>query len=283
MRVIALLFIPWTAMPDAPHPVNFDRPPVVETSLKLQFSPLTGFRLVHFGIFLEQCLGAGWQVGEDVAAESQEYERFGVKSLLPIEKAETDIPPYQTRFVQAGGGQVVRFQPNKLQLSWVRKEGQEPHYREMRDQLSQMFGALRDFSARQSLGTPVANLWEISYVNAIPTGDLWATPADWHKVIPGLFPTEGPQVPGHLWGTYAGEWHLEMPGQVGRVRVRAQKVISKPAETTALLLVVSARGELSSEAVEDWAARLDLGHESATTVFRSLASPAALTYWGLHT
>ena len=268
-------------MPDATHSVNFDHPPVVETSLKLQFTPLVEFRLAHFGLFMEQCLGAGWQVGEDAAAEPQEYERFGVKSLLPTGKPPTDFPPYQARFIQAGGGRVVSFQPNKLQLSWVRQEGQEPRYVEMREQLTRMFESLRAFAGRYSLGNPVANLWEISYINAIPAGELWTTPADWRKVLPGLFPTEGPQVPGHLWGTYTGEWYLEMPHQLGRVRARAQKVISNPSETTALLLVVSARGELSDEAGENWAARLDLGHDSATIAFRSLASPVALSHWGL--
>ena len=189
-------------------------------------------------------------------------------------------PPYQARFVHSGG-RVVSFQANKLKLSWVRKEDQEPRYSEMRDQLVRVFGAMQAFADRYSLGTPRANLWEISYVNAIPSGELWTTLADWPNVLPGLFPTEGPKVPGHPWSTYVGEWYLEMPNQLGRVRARAQKVIANPAETTALLLVVSARGELPDDAAENWATRLDLGHQSATTVFRSLASPAALAHWGL--
>ena len=267
-------------MPDAPRSANFDRPPVVETSLKLQFSPLAEFRFAHFGLFLEQCLGAGWQVGADADAEAQEYERFGVKSLFPGVKADMVSPPYQVRFVH-GGGRVVSFQPDKLKLSWVRKDDQEPRYSEMRDQLVRVFGALQAFADRYSLGTPKANLWEISYVNAIPSGELWTTLADWSKVLPGLFPTEGPKVPNHPWSTYVGEWYLEMPNQTGRVRARAQKVIANPAETTALLLVISARGELPDDVAENWQARLDLGHESAATVFRSLASPTALTHWGL--
>ena len=268
-------------MPDVPLSQNFERPPVVETSLELQFTPLADFRLAHYGLFLGECLGAGWQVREDANADAQEYERFGSKSLLPSVKVDMVDPPYQARFVRAEGGRVVSFQPNKLQLSWVRQEGQDPRYAEMRDQMAQLFASLRRFAERYSLSIPIPNFWGISYLNAVPAGDLWTTPADWHKVMPGLFPTEGPKVVDHAWGTFAGEWFFDMPGRVGRVRVKAQKVVANPGETIALLLKVSARGELSEDMAEEWVTRLGLGHDSASIVFRGLASPDALAHWGI--
>ena len=88
-------------------------------------------------------------------------------------------------------------------------------------------------------------------------------------------PPNGPQVTGHEWSTFNGTWFFVIPPQMGRVRVRVQKVVELKTDEIALLLVITTRGEIGDQGVSDWSSGLELGHRSAVRVFFDIASPEA--------
>ncbi|HYH68667.1 MAG TPA: TIGR04255 family protein, partial [Urbifossiella sp.] len=260
---------------------TFERPPVIETRIGVQFSPLVGFRSGHFGLFWDECLGTeGWRIREDAPPLPVESERFGDKRLQPPPDDDfEDCIGLRMRLSSADNTRTVQFQPNRLLYGWTRESGQPPSFAEVKHQFSRLYDGLALFAAGCNLGKPQANLWEVTYVNQIPPGKLWKNPSDWHRVFPHLFVEGGPSVAGHEWATFNGEWYFVIPPQLGRVRVRVQKSVN-PADEVVLLLVVTARGEIGSDGASDWQTGAEIGHRSAVRVFYDLASPEARDEWG---
>ena len=262
--------------------LSFDNPPVQETRIGLQFTPLTGFRIGHFGMLWDECFGkSDWLIREDAPASPKLTERFGSKFLKPPESAggQPSFPQVCMRLARNDGKRTAQFQPNKLTYGWTREEEKRPSYTTVRQEFAEIIAKFIDFVARWKLGKVVNNLWELTYVNKIVLGDSWQKPADWHLIMPGIFPVGGPQVAGHPWATFNGTWFFEIPPEKGRVQVRAQKVVENQTEEISLLLVITARGEINEK--DDWLPLLDLGHQSVLRVFHDISSLEARKKWGI--
>ena len=265
----------------------FDRPPVIETRIGVQFAPLIRFSSGHFGLFWQECFGTeDWLIRPDKALMAKETERFGSKLLRPpVEKDITLIPQVCMELAKRDGTRKVQFQADRLIYGWwTRPNGQRPHYSEVRSEFESIFAKLEAFAKKWTLGAPVVNLWDVTYVNNILPGTLWQTPLDWHNVLPSLFPASGPRVADHDWATFIGSWYFEIRPQLGRVNVQAQKVVSNQSEQTSLLLTITARGEIAKEGspgATDWKAGLDIGHQSALRAFVDLSSKEAHKEWGM--
>jgi len=262
----------------------FGQPPIVETRLGVQFTPLLNFKAVHYGIFLKEFLVdiEGWRILPDQPSSPPEMERFGIKVLNPtVEQPESHLPGTCVRVASRDGSRKILFQPNKLTIGWNREKEACIPFAEVKTHFDDVFEKFEAFAAEWKLGTPVVNLWEIAYVNKIPAGELWSTPSDWHRVLPGLFTPNGPQILGHEWGTFNGTWYFEIPPERGRVRVQVQKAVANQTDELVMLLVITARGEIGGSGVQDWSTGLNLGHQSALRAFYDLASPEAKQKWGI--
>ena len=249
----------------------------------VQFAPLLGLRSGHFGLFWAECLGTEeWRILQDQTPSPTETERFGSKALRPkTEKQVEDFLQICMRLSSRDDGQTVHFQANKLICSWNREENPQFTYSAADAQYDKLFGRLKAFTKNHGLGEPVPNLWELTYVNKILPGKLWQRPADWHRVLPGIFPVGGPQVNDHEWATFNGTWMLVIPPQLGRVRIRIQKAVENATDEVVLLLVITARGEIGDPGASDWSSGIRTGHRSAVRAFYDVASPEARQDWGL--
>jgi len=263
---------------------TFDRPPVVETKISVQFAPLTGFRSGHFGLFWNDCVGvADWRIREDSPPLPKEYEHFGSKAMRPQgEVLDEEFPQVRMRLFHKTQNRRIQFQPNKLVYAWGKDKGSgsRPRFSKIKEEFEEIFEKLNAFAGSQNLPKPEVNLWELTYVNQILPGKLWTTINDWHKVLPGLFPKVGPNSVGHEWSSFLGEWFFVIPPQQGRVHVKVQKAVSNQSEDIVLLVNVTAAGEISENGTSDWKSGLDIGHRSALRVFFDLSSLEAKEEWG---
>lgn len=262
---------------------TFDRPPVVETRIGVQFKPLSGVRAAHFGMFWRDCLGIeAWHPNDDLAMLKREVERFDTLELNPPPEdlGEIDSLGVRAVFRSQDERRTVHFQPDRLAYSIVRQGSPRPSYTDLRGDFDPLFARFLKFAGRYGLGDVRPDLWEIAYTNAIPMGTLWQTPADWHRVFPGLFKPDPPRVAGLDWATFEGEWYFTMPDQAGRVRLKALKAVANATGQVVLLVYIKARGSLDDGSGRTWAEGLDLGHRSAVRVFYDLSSPEALAEWG---
>jgi hypothetical protein len=278
-------------MPDStPHP-TFANPPVIETRLGVQFAPLHGFWAGHFGLFWRECLGEGWHPRPDGEFQPHRAERFGTPELAPVSNlGEIEATPVRMALASADGRKLVQFQPDQLAMSFSRGKPGCPTYHQVRDEFGRLVGKAVEFTARHGLPPLAPDLWDVAYVNVVPSGagELWQTPADWHRVFPRLFPTGVGQVGGCEFGTFDATWYFNLPDQRGRVHVKASKAVARkptayggttnPGPQPVLLVVLTVRGEVKDGA--SWEAELDYGHAAAAQVFYDLSSAEARSFWG---
>jgi len=261
---------------------KFDRPPVIETRIAVQFEPLSNLQVGHFGLFWQECLGTtAWQILQDQPAVPRESEQFGAKRLRPNKtRIDMSVPPVCMRLAR-GKERTVQLQPDRLTYSWNRENRERPSYEVVKREFDELYGAFEVFTRKWLLRPPVPNLWQLTYVNAIPQEALWKVPSDWRRVLSGIFPDEGFDTGPYEWATFDGTWYFVIPDERGRVRVKIQKAVREGSDDVVLLLILRAQGELDRDRSGDWASELDVGHGAIVELFNRLGSDEAKTHWGL--
>jgi hypothetical protein len=167
---------------------------------------------------------------------------------------------------------MIQVQHSRLHLNWLGQEGVAyPRYDGMREEFISIFEQFRQFVATNDLGDVRADQWEITYVNHIPRGTVWHTPADWNFFRPMVgVPTISNVIEAESFG---GEWHFVIPPQRGRLHIdwqhaRAPREEDETSEQDLIRLTLTARGGLaeSADVTKSLVDGLDLGR---TTIVRS--------------
>ena len=262
-----------------PEQPIFASPPVVKTQLAVQFDAIAKFRAAHIGVFWRDCLGSGWRPVAETEPQPTQVETFETLELNPT--PADDLNSAGVFAVQAvfrnNDKDTVLIQPNRLTVRCQRQGGGRT-YAEVRELFDPILAKLGELSQVISGRALRPDLWELSYLNVIPQGELWTSPGDWPGVLPGLF-TAGPVVPDATYSTFSGDWYFELPDRAGRLRLTASKSVSNRTGKLALLFGIRASGPLASEGPRDWRGGLDLGHEFAVRAFTSLTSEKAKQAW----
>ena len=261
--------------------IRFSRAPVVETRMTVQFQPLDGFRVGHFGLLWDECLGReNWVARSDADLEPHRQEQFDTPFLIPAkELTQVNATPVRMTLTSIDKQQLFHFQPDQATITFRRHADNCPTFEKVREQFGSVMSALAEFSSKYELGRLMPDLWSLTYVNAIPTGELWKTAADWHKIFPTLFSAVPPSHAGCEWSSFDGEWHLVIPPKFGRIHVKVMKSVANRTKDIALLMVLTASGEIGEGGVANWQQGLDLAHDTAVRAFYELSSPAARAYW----
>src|SRR5206468_1644356 len=125
--------------------------------------------------------------------------------------------------------------------------------------------------------------WEMIYVDHIPRGNLWQTPADWPNVLPGILG----QVLGFedsRFESLSGEWHFEIEPRKGRLHIAIQHGLLGPGKNSEILLVqMTARGPVLDQPGWDFDAGFTVGHEAIIRAFTGMTAPKAHRAWGVET
>ncbi len=262
-----------TGWPDLPAA------PVIETVLGAQFAPLKGLTSAHVGWFWKQCLDNKWEKVAEAVALPDEFERFGPMSAASarFKVGPIGFPP-RLQFSWANEGRMMQIQATRFHYNWNRIGGEYPRYRKVREEFDHHFETFCRFVDQANLGQVVLNQWELTYIDSIPQGSLWTTPADWHDVLPGLFSARGLPRHVHL-ESFGGEWHFEIAPQLGRLHVSVQQARLGDNPTPTLLLQTTGRGAIGKEGVASLAEGLELGHGAALELFFSITSDKAQNAW----
>src|SRR5690606_2055154 len=113
---------------------------------------------------------------------------------------------------------MIQVQNGRIHFNWLRQgEGAYPRYEIVRDQFSEMLNRFQKFVADEQLGEFKPNQWEVTYVNQIPRGTVWDTPADWDffRLLAGM-PTIANALEGE---SFSGQWHFVIPPRQGRLHI----------------------------------------------------------------
>ncbi|MGL6076412.1 MAG: hypothetical protein ACRC8S_19845 [Fimbriiglobus sp.] len=259
----------------------FRNPPVTETVIGVQFDSLVNFRAHHYGLLWESFFSPlGWRPVADEAILPRYQESFDSHRLNLVREERSSQRFIRQKYKRELSQGTLQFQHDKLYLSWHRgvNSPDSPGFESMLDDFEAVFSSLMNFSEKNRLGKINPNLWEVMYLNQIPRDPLlWDTPADWYRILPGLFPPEGPVVDSLRFATFDGHWHFEIEPKQGRVHVQAAKMVVGEATDPILYVKLLSRGELTDGS--KWLDSLNLGRRSCLRLFMSIFSEQIKKSW----
>jgi uncharacterized protein (TIGR04255 family) len=264
---------------------TFRKPPVVETVIGVQFVPLSGWTNGHPGWFWKRYLGDEWKTAADTQPLPDQFERFGDQRQWAPPGVQLFFGPAgrpaRVQITTATGDRMIQVQPNRFHYNWQKREGVYPSYRTMKAEFDELFRQFWRFVQEAGLGEVSPNQWELTYVDHIPRGPLWETPADWHKVLPGLLNARA-ELGGCPMEGVAGEWTYVINPERGRLHVELRPGrLGGPDSPDGLVLQTTARGPVRQESGWGLDAGLDLGHDTIIRAFLEMTSPEAQRAWGV--
>ncbi len=266
---------------------TFDRPPVVETVLGVQFDPIEGLTNAHLGAFWAT-LGDAWPNVSDAPALDSSFEEFGNGARWQPTRLQLKLSrefAARIRISDAARHRLIQVQNRRLHFNWIKRSGTEyPRYSNMvRPQFDQVLSDFRNYLSVSGLPPLRPNQWEVTYVNALPRGTVWNDPSEWGDVLADLSGAARP-LDGLAAETFGAHWHFEIPPHRGRLHVEAFSGTTEdqpPIE--AMILKLTARGPVvgDDDSYGALSAGLDLGRSVIVHAFKEITSPKAHRYWGL--
>jgi len=264
--------------------LHFDRAPLVERVLAVQFDPLKGLTNAHLGWFWKGFLSPQWVKATTAALLPDQREVFEADAhwqrpgvTLSVRLGED---PVRLQVTHENDDRVLQLQPTRFLYNWRRRQGSYPKHDALLQEFQEHLQGLRKFVDESGVGPLRLNQWEVTYVNHLPRGEGWESPADWAKVLPKLL---GPgQVGGDLQiESFSGEWHFEIEPRAARLHVAVQHGRLLTAEgPEVLVLQLTARGPIREEPGWGLQDGIDRGHRACRTAFAEMTPPALHALWG---
>jgi uncharacterized protein (TIGR04255 family) len=262
---------------------KFTNPPVVETVLGVQFAKLPGWTSGHGGWYWKRYLSDEWESAADAPPVQDQFELFG-------EERQWANPGLMLQLVDAirlqisnkGGDRMIQLQPSCFLYNWQKQNTVYPSYQTMLTEFKTLFAAFLQFAAEAKLGEVVPNQWELTYVDHFPRGGLWETPADWHRIVPGLL-TDKAALGGLPSESINAEWHYLIEPARGRVHVslKSGRTTAAQEDSEVLLMQTTARGPIRQEPGWGLDEGLELGHNAVIAAFMEATSAEAHQAWGI--
>ena len=257
---------------------EFANPPISEVALSVEFTAIDEWRPAHAGLYWAQ-IKSEYPLTEAQPPLASQIERFGER--LPQVPAVifdmADPNAIRSWFLSDDRTKLIQVQRDRFVVNWRKMTGTEvyPRYeREMPPRFEREWRRFEKFLQEESLGSLRARQCEITYVNDIPRGEGWNTPAEslslfspwWGDVSVGFLKT--PELV-----NVAGSFR--MPGEAGRLHFATQNVIRNRDQLEAVQLRLTARGLPDSQDLDGVLAWMDLGREWIVRGFADITSPSA--------
>lgn len=265
--------------------INSSEPPIVEMVICAQFAHLPKLTTAYYGLFWKE-LGEDWVHSLDGTLIEDRFEIFSEGSqLFQIDDAVHIAPfnmPGRVMFIHKSRDMLLQIQGTRFLLNWRKSERAYPSYDSLKKEFQSLFELFAGFCKRHELGDLLINQWELTYVNSFPKGDLWQTPSQWSKMLPGIFAQlfQVDDIDLCL-DQRAAQWSFEICPARGRLHLNAHSArVSGPFSET-LLLTMTARGPVDKKDKSSHTQGLEIGHQTILSAFKRLVNPDLLEVWGL--
>jgi uncharacterized protein (TIGR04255 family) len=261
---------------------DFERPPVTEVALSMQFEPLTDFRAIHLGLF--------WLfLGKDMFPETEEqpplnpmFERIGLpRTALAPRVQLLNIPPLpRYLFISESGSEVLQVQSDRLTFNWRKRTESDlyPRYEYIAEKFRVYADKFELFLAAERIGKIKVTQAEVSYVNQV---EMVEAPGHLEKVV-SIFS-----------GAYSDEFlsdpeetHLSVrypirtdTGIAGRLYVECHPSGASESDTP-IAMTLLARGKPAVSDLDGAMAFFDLARKWIVSGFTSITSKDMHIKWG---
>ncbi|MCW9023636.1 MAG: TIGR04255 family protein [Gammaproteobacteria bacterium] len=261
---------------------KFDLPPVIETVLSAQFSPLPNFSNAHAGWFWKSYLNEVWDHAVAAPRLDDHFEKFSEESMWIPEGGrfmlQTQPAVDRLQIIRSDNLRMIQCQNTRFVYNWRKLEdGDYPSYEKLLPEFKENFDKYQKFVSDSKNPEIKLNQWEVTYVNHIPKGELWDQATDWQKILPG-FGVIAPSVEGQTLDNFRGVWSFALDGNKGRIHIDLRHVrVGGGSGPEALLLQLTARGAVNKDV--DLYSGFDIGHEAIVRTFADMTSKECHTKW----
>lgn len=262
---------------------RFNKAPVIETVLSIQFNPIKGFSIAHFGLYWNR-IRREFAKPETRQPVAHIVEHFGPKATEQPLFSQGEITPEQLVrcwFLDANRSSFLQLQPDRLIFNWQVIEAGDPYprYPQIRARFYNEWRRFMEFLRDEQLEIPHVDQCEVTYVNHIEYHDGWDSYGELNKVIAP-------------WSGKTSEGFLQAPEKIGlnvqyiiddnrgRLYISLQPVIRRRDNKEVLQLNLTARGAPSSSQTEDIFQWLDLGRKWVVNGFTDFVTPEMHKRWG---
>ena len=278
-------------MVEGPH---FERPPVEEVALSVQFDAPKGLSLAHLGAFwsTQTATYPGIRSVEPLPTVN---EIFGKGVWLPtsLQFAFSNDPDCRIQMTSHDDEWMCQLQRNRLIVNWRKRKSDYPRFEQTLIRFGAAWESWSAFLRAQDIALPVPRLWEVVYVNRIFQEKLWSSVGDWPQMLPGLWSGPFAEIAGATLKGLIGQWVWESEEPPIRLFVEPKPArIDQPSPQDAMLLSLTARGPVGKpdeklpestvtvqKAIENG---LTSGHDFIVKVFDLITSPKAKEAWKRH-
>ncbi len=264
---------------------KFQNPPVTETALSVQFSPVRGYTAAHGGQFWRDVLGSDWVTATEAPRLPEIHERFGQNQMagnaligaINVNVGLGGSPSPRLQFRDTSSERMIQIQNTRFAYNWSRGANRYPSFDRILPEFEKYFARYNEFCRNLQSSELQLDQWEITYVNNFVKGEMWQTVGDWTKLIPSfVFP--GVAVENQVPTSAQIEWQLTIGENKGRLHVSMLHArLGSPTGPDALVLQLVARGPIGQDA--NLRSGFECGHEAIVRTFASMTSKAAHEKW----
>ena len=267
---------------------DFDRPPVVEVAVGVQFEVLP-LKAAHLGLLWQHYQDQFPRVEEQPPLEAI-VERFGVKPAPARQRVRLLEEPLPLRFwfVNESGTELVQVQQDRFVFNWRQNDADQkyPRYETVAARFSSAFESFMAFLREHRCEEPKLNQCEVIYVNHIlPVQGVWMSHGDAGKVITLLstnarvsFLPEPEELKLAARFVIPGGADEESP--IGRLHVTAEPRFFLSDGRPLIWLQLLARGVPLGDGVDGARRFFDLGREWIVRGFVEITTPDMHQAWG---
>jgi uncharacterized protein (TIGR04255 family) len=264
----------------------FQKPPIVELILSLQFEPVPGFFNCHLGAFWQFLGGQSqWVAGSDALPIAPEFERFGeerqwLSSPFGLSLSQA-APAVRLQMKNLRGDRMIQAQNGRLTYNWLGDAGGEyARYRTIRSEFDSIVKQFQTFLGNEGLEPFIVNQWEVTYINQLPLGTVWSRPEDWRNIFT-FTAVPPPNIDQLKLESFGGSWSYEIAPRRGRLIIQIQHAKAAGDQREILVFNLTARGPVlqTDASAPSYDEGLELGHQAIVATFAKLASSETRAYW----
>ena len=261
---------------------EYERPPVIETVLGVQFKPITEWNVSHYGLFYQTIRDSfpRFEIQPPLAPQIEFFDLTKpVEQKSPIQIV--DEPEFRCWYVSEDDHEIIQVQRNYFLYNWRKgdSETEYPRYEKtIRPAFMRHWKSFLSFLQSEGLSSPDVVQCQIQYVNHLPVGEGWDTVGDWHRVLRPLTTLEKLDF---LPTPEIGRLNLSflMPEKKGRLRFTANLAARKKDSKYIIVLDLIARGKPDSSDTPDIIQWMNLGREWIVRGFTDITTDSMHKLW----
>jgi len=259
---------------------KFDKPPVVETVLGVEFSGLDKWGVLHFGLFWDRMRDRfpKWDVKLPLGSQ---IENFGGEVPIKPDVQVLTEPEMRCWFVGEDGKVLLQIQKDRLLYNWrkINDDDVYPHYEEsIRPGFELVWNEFNDFVKQEELGEINILQCEVSYINHLIDYSISDSTKNLDKIFTSIADIgQGEFLP--IPEAISFDSRYQIPDKAGRLHVSVKPAVRNSDGAGILQFTLTARTKPKESNFTSLMASLDIGREWVVRGFTDLTTAKMHDIW----